>query len=227
MSLTLFISRQIKDDSPLLELDLDIIAESFISIDILNDLPDLESVDWIFFSSVNGLKWAIENKLDLEKFKIASVGSSTGKELTNHGIQVNFVGDDGKDVSEISEDFNKAVGENEKALFPISSKSKKTILQNFSKDYLEVIAYKTESDPIILDLEIDIYVFTSPSNFRSFFEANSVDESKLILAIGNTTKSEIEKFVNIPIFTPEEKTERSIYEKLKTLIPAHFPNQSV
>jgi uroporphyrinogen-III synthase len=222
VNLKLFISRRISDDSPLLQLeDVDIYAESLIEIHLQKEDVNLDAFEWIFFSSGGGVKWAIENKLNLTSKKIAAIGSATASKLLDYEISVDFVGNDADSIEAISEKFGNHVGD-EKVLFPISSKSKKTILNKFSGNFETTIAYITELSPILLDEEMDIYVFTSPSNFESFFQANSIKDSKLVVAIGETTKSEIEKYLNIPIFTPEEKTENAIYELLKTTIPTHF-----
>lgn len=224
MSLRLFISRSINDDSPFLDLECDIYAESFIQIHLSNKVPDLTGFDWLFFSSSNGVKWAIENKIDLNAFKIGAIGPATENRLNDFDIQVDFTGEATKTIEEVSQDFSNSIPSGSRVLFPISSRSKKTILRNFKHTYEVFEAYQTEYDFFILEEEMDIYVFTSPSNFNSFYQANGIKPNKLVVAMGETTKSEIEKYLNIPIFTPKEKTEASIYETLCDLIPTYFSN---
>lgn len=225
MSLNLLITRQLNDDSPIFDLEeVNIYAESFIEIIISKETTDLSKFDWLFFSSANGVQWALENKLDLSKIKVAVIGTPTAKFLEEAGVKVSFTGNDAETTEQISQNFNASLQTGENVLFPISSVSKKTVLKGFTNPFEEFIAYQTLLDPLLIEDDLDIYVFTSPSNFKSFFSANKVDEEKIVVAIGEVTKAEIEKSLNMSIFTPKEKTEKSIYELLKDLIPSYFPN---
>lgn len=215
---SVFISREIKEDSILLDLDVDLFAASLIQIEIQNDCPSLDQIDWIFFSSKRGIEWAEKNEVNLTDFKLGAVGSGTADYLLKKGFRLEFIGEDDKKVEEISADFDTCVSENEKVLFPLSSRSKKTILKNFRKSYETCLAYTTEFDPILFQEDFDYLVFTSPSNFLSFFSANSISADSKVIAMGETTKNEISKYLNIPIFIPNEKNEKGIYELLQKLI---------
>lgn len=226
MSLKLLITRVIDEDSDLLQLEhVDIYSESFIQIEINKSEIDIEGFDWVFFSSANGIIWADENKIDLSKVKVAAIGSATEKAILEKGYSADFVGEDHKLTEDIIADFNEKVAQNSKCLFPVSSRSKKKMLKQYTHEFETIVAYNTELDPIFMEEEMDIYVFTSPSNFQSFFSANRLPEDKIVVAIGETTKTQIEESLNISIFTPKEKTETAIYELLKDLIPSHFPNK--
>ncbi|MCB0478160.1 MAG: uroporphyrinogen-III synthase [Crocinitomicaceae bacterium] len=181
--------------------------------------------NWIFFSSKNGVQWALNQNMKLEATKVGAIGKPTAKFLEQNGIAVHFCGKDDQPVEEISIAFNSIVGENEKVLFPLSSISKKSVLKHFKRPYSEIEAYKTVLDPILFDVTFDYLVFTSPSNFEGFFSANSVSPEAKVIAIGETTKREIQKYLNIPIFMPEEKTEKAIYALLKNLIPSSDSDQ--
>ncbi|MEZ4936093.1 MAG: uroporphyrinogen-III synthase [Crocinitomicaceae bacterium] len=218
----LFISRDINEDSIFLELEANIFAASQIQIHFNSQSIDLEPFDWIFFSSKNAVKWALMNSLDLKKIKIGSIGGSTADFIEANGLKVDYKGADEGMISSISKDFNDLVDSTEKVLFPLSSISKKSILSHFNKTYEEVIAYQTEYDPILFDINFDILVFTSPSNFRAFFSANQIQPRAQIIAIGETTKAEISKYLNISIFTPKHRTENAIYELLKQIISTSY-----
>ena len=218
MRKSLFISRDIDESSVFLQLEIDVFAASRISIEINSSTIDLSDFQWVFFSSKNSVKWAIQNKLDLSKLKIAALGSPTSDFANSAFGHCDFKGQDDMSTASISSEFDSVVEPNEKVLFPLSSKSKRNILKNFEKNYSEIEAYKVDHDPILFDVGFDYLIFTSPSNFLSFYSANSIKPEATIIAIGETTKSEIQKYLNIPIFTPEEKTEKAIYELLKKLI---------
>ncbi len=224
MRKSVFISRDIDETSPFLDLEIDVFAASQIEVSLNKDQVSIDSFQWIFFSSKNSVKWAIQQSLDLSKIKIGAIGKPTAEYVEKTFGRVDFIGDDSKSVEEISADFDSIVEADEQVLFPISSRSKKTILKNFHHKNEVLIAYQVEYDPILFDIDFDYLIFTSPSNFTSFFSANSIKEDAQIIAIGETTKSEIQKYLNIPIFTPIEKTEKAIYELLKELIMGADPN---
>lgn len=214
----IFISRELEEDSVFLNLEANIYAASQIQIQLREASPDLSAYNWIFFSSKNAVRWALQQRLPLDDIKIAAIGKPTQEFIESKGFKLAFCGKDASSVTQISEEFNTLVSEEEKVLFPLSSRSKKTILSRFDKAYDTFIAYSTEFDPILFDLDFDYFVFTSPSNFQSFFTANRIQPEAKIIAIGETTKAEISKYLNIPIFTPKEKTEISIYELLQNLM---------
>lgn len=48
-----------------------------------------ESFDWVFFTSANTVKF-LDNRFDLTKYKIASIGNKTTEALLKRGLQVDF-----------------------------------------------------------------------------------------------------------------------------------------
>ena len=65
----------------------------------------------------------------------------------------------------------------------------------------EVIVYKTELTPRVIEKKYDGILFFSPSAVESFFSVNKIDAGVILFAIGNTTGEAIKKLSGNRIIT--------------------------
>ena len=158
------------------------------------DSAKIPETDWIFFSSKNGVQFFFEQCPTLKSsVKVACIGSATNTELLKKGVKADFIGDS-SDTATISEDFKKIVG-NDRVLFPQSDISMRTAQKHLNDSQVEnLIVYRTtEATNVSIPENIDIVVFTSPSNVRSYFHMNQTKENPKYIAIGQSTGNELKK----------------------------------
>jgi uroporphyrinogen-III synthase len=103
---------------------------------------------------------------------------------------IHFIGDG--ETTEVAKQFLNQLMPNEKVLFPISNVSLQTIQKSLpNAAVINVEAYHTEEN-FKENVEADTYIFTSPSNVRGFLKHNTLSAAKKIIAIGLSTKKEVE-----------------------------------
>jgi hydroxymethylbilane synthase len=181
------------------------VGESLIKV---NPIPysTVPTCNWIFFSSRNGVKFFFDQNPELAKdVKIAVLGRGTESALNAYGKQAHFVGQS-KDTKEVALEFRQVV-ENIGAqivLFPQSNQSLQTVQHEvkFAAKVLDLVVYSTGEKTVSEIPDAYIYVFTSPSNVRSFFNQKQIDKiSQKMLAIGTATYTSLkdEGCVNVKI----------------------------
>jgi len=159
---------------------------------IISEIPN---TDWIFFNSKNAVKYFIENSLTnkeiLKNKKVGCIGLSTANFLEQYNITPDFIGQS-TDIEKVALEFLK-VCQQQSVLFPSSKISNKSIGKIIEKNcnviYLPI--YETIELQEKLRNSLDIIVFTSPSNVRSFLKNNTISEKTKILAMGESTKNEL------------------------------------
>ena len=77
----------------------------------------------------------------------------------------------------------------------------------------EVIIYETLETPFTIKSSYSAILFFSPSAVHSFFSANSVEESTILFAIGNTTAATIKQFSNNTIITSDFPAQDQLMDK--------------
>ena len=156
----------------------------------------LSNFNWIFFSSRNCVKHFFAAKPDTSNAKLAAIGSMTAKALVEFGT-VDFVGSSNK-TDEVTTQFANTVG-TDRVLFPISKSSLQRIQSGLSADQVtNLVCYETVLKPRDLSVS-DVYLFTSPSNVRSFAERNDFPINSLYLAGPTTCKELLKRGVGNPI----------------------------
>jgi uroporphyrinogen-III synthase len=88
-----------------------------------------------------------------------------------------------------------SVVESATILFPIAQHSMKTVQQAFpSSQVIDLVVYETIERHVIVKPS-ELYVFSSPSNVRSFFHSNEIDtEAMQTLAFGHSTAECLRSF---------------------------------
>jgi uroporphyrinogen-III synthase len=144
----------------------------------------------VFFTSKNAvIAFFNQEKGDTKKY--AALGSATAQALKAFTNTIHFIGEG--ETTEVAQQFLMQLKPHEKVVFPVSNVSLQTVQQSLPKEsVVNVEAYLTEEN-FTEKTEADTYVFTSPSNVRSFLKHNTLSDAKKIIAIGNSTKKELEK----------------------------------
>ncbi|MEO0404840.1 MAG: uroporphyrinogen-III synthase [Bacteroidota bacterium] len=177
-----FYSKEVHENHPLFQQDWDCVTASLIHCTPLTFTPPKDPYDWIFFSSANGYRFG--KSLIKPTSKIAAVGVQTAKSMELDNI--NFIGSG--DIDQVSEEFN-ALTKGQKVLFVHGNHSIKSVFRNHeSSSKNEVEVYSTSLLPKEIPL-CDLYFFTSPSNVRSFMEANELPNDAKVIAMGKTTQA--------------------------------------
>ena len=169
---------------------LNLIAHSLISFEP-KDFEVSNSYDIIFFSSIRSATFFLrKEKIDDSK-KIACIGQETATKLQNLGMNVDFIGMNSGNPSEVSLEFKNWLGKRN-VLIPHSSESLFSITEFLNPDQVNLVeVYKTVLEPTIIPI-CDCFVFTSPSNLRAYLLANDASSLKNVIAWGKSTEKELQ-----------------------------------
>lgn len=166
------------------EHSIDLIAQSCIQFSAV-PFEVKKPFEVVFFGSVRAASFFLSSYSLPNGVEIACIGETTAEKLSELDLKVSFVGTKAGNPTEVGEDFITWLGDR-RVLFPISSVSKESIVKVVPENQSEkVIVYEThvkESQVVNLDLAI----FTSPSNLESFLLAGNKVPQQTI-AWGNTT----------------------------------------
>lgn len=148
----------------------------------------LKHLDWIFFSSSNGVEYFFKLEPTLSKkikFGVAGRGSETT--LRKFGYVADFVGEGG-DIEAVADEFAKRAAE-ETVLFPRALDSLLTIQKALlpSTKIVDLPIYETVIEDHIDGATAELLIFTSPSNVEAYFVDNLLEPSQKVIAIGNST----------------------------------------
>jgi hydroxymethylbilane synthase len=190
-----FISREIGEHSyfrrALEKNKVEIEGRSLIrTFPIINKLDPfyLKHIDWIFFSSRNGVEYFFNLKPVLPKnVKFGVVGRGSEDALRKFGHLADFVGETG-DIPEVAEEFSPLV-KGLTVLFPRAQDSLQTIQKSLSTDtkVVDLPIYETVIEEDIDQTHADVLIFTSPSNVEAYFVDNLLEPGQKVIAIGNST----------------------------------------
>lgn len=171
----------------------------------------LEQVyDWLFFTSVNAVRYFDFNQL-LPQAKILAIGNQTTKVLKERGLPVDFQPKEGFSEGLVSE-WMATVTEPQRVFWPHSLRARRVIYDSLTKGghtVLEQVIYTNEFVDedrnqliqLLKEDRLDYVLFASPSAWESFFEtvsqlANLPErfwEKLQIAVIGPVTAKAIEK----------------------------------
>jgi len=203
-------------------------------------ISELDSFDWIMFTSVNGvdgfldrLKQSGRKISSMSPNKIAAVGSKTRMRLESFGLEVTlqpkiFDGDN------LLESFKKDDITGKRILFPGSEYGRENLisgLTDIGANVLSVPVYRTipnddvDSSKLISLFEdgvIQIATFFSPSTFRVFLShlpinitESTINKSVAIAVIGTTTSKYVNGLGFKADIIPEEHTANGLIEAMK------------
>ncbi len=220
---SVFISRQLKDDSPL-KLWVKKNKITLYNFPLISQSPInfyfFPNTAWIFFSSKNAIKYFFNHSPKIHaSTQLGVLSAESALYLQKEfNLKANFIGS-GNDVAKIGRKF-KTILNNQSVLFPQAQNSLKTIqnqLLNNTKQY-NLIVYKSQTIKWLQIPNADIIILTSPLNVKSYFEQKPCTFNKTYIAIGLSTKEALEQKHIKNILVPNNFSEAGILEKLETLI---------
>jgi hydroxymethylbilane synthase len=150
-------------------------------------LKFVPKTEWIFFSSKNAVKHFFSQNPPLENPKFGCVGKSTAEALRRCGKKPDFIGYS-TDTRMTGKQFAATVGSGT-VLFPQAKESMRSIQLQFSNSnqVIDVPVYETIRTNDLAVPEVDVLVFTSPSNVEAFFEKNKIRTGQKIVGMGDAT----------------------------------------
>jgi uroporphyrinogen-III synthase len=200
-------------------------------------LRELETFDWVIFTSKNGVDFFFqmleERSIDPQKrifAKFAVVGRKTEQALKKHGFRADFIPDQ-YTADEFVQCIQNRRFRAERALIPKGNLSKDSIakaLRLNGASAEEWVVYQTvfpkESEEKLVSLLkqdiLDVATFTSPSTVRHFMKAVKQHQLKQHLSrlyfasIGPVTGRELKKF-RLPVhICPREYTIDAMLEQI-------------
>lgn len=207
----LFISRHLPDSSYIrracAQLGIELETEPLIRITPLAFDADPATIEWLVFSSSNGVDafFQQESPENWSSKKFIAAGEGTARALAKYGIECELTGTE-SNMEQLALEIASLVA-SQSALFPVSDKTLGNLYNHVpEKDRTVVTCYRTEADPKSIE-NFDAYIFTSPSNVRSFVEAgNTISDGARVVAIGNSTSEALrnEGFVHAIADIPTE-----------------------
>ena len=201
MPAKVFISREIGEHSYFrkalekhqIEIDGRSLIRTFPIVNILDPFY-LKNIDWIFFSSRNGVEYFFKlNPMLAKKVKFGVVGRGSEDTLRKFGHLADFVGESG-DIAEVAEEFATLVKDHT-VMFPRAQDSLLTIQKSLgpTTKVVDLPIYETVIEEQIDGTTAEILIFTSPSNVDAYFVDNLLDPEQQVIAIGNSTGKKFEE----------------------------------
>jgi uroporphyrinogen-III synthase len=188
-----FISRQPSECTELIEAlnanEFEVHAESMISTEAIHFDPHIPLTDWIFFSSSNAVRHFFDGAPHLSEQRMAAIGKGTAQTLAAYH-SVDFIGD-AMDIEDSAYRFADLI-QKQTVLFPVAGDSLRHVQAAFDpQQIIDLPVYRTIERPCSVGA-CDIYVFSSPSNVRSFFNQQEANASQMhCVAFGEATAHEL------------------------------------
>lgn len=176
----------------------------------------LPPASWIFFSSINTVKYFFELCQIESKYNYGCIGLATSKELLKYNAIADFVGNK-NEMEKVAEDFAIIV-KNEKVIFPQSNISLQTIQKYLnSANIYNLVLYQTSPLKKVKIVTADILVFTSPSNVKSYFNENKLSPKQKVIAIGKSTSKAVNEY-GYTCQISKSTTEEDIWKEITALM---------
>lgn len=170
-----------------------------------------EEYEVVFFSSPRSFNYFTRSASISPSAQIAVIGNGTANYINGKISSIDFIGKHAGKPDEVASDFLQWLG-NRKVLFPLALHSNESISSKIpANQKIEVRVYETLLCPVSIE-EHDWYVFTSPSNVKSFFECNHLPNKAKVIAWGKTTENELS---NLNITSYHTLAESSIKELVR------------
>ncbi len=211
-----FISRDVNENSyfarAMQQLGIAVDGRSLIRIfPIINTLDPfiLKHVDWVFFTSKNGIEnfFRLQPRLS-KKTKFAVIGRGSEETLKMHGYVPDFTGEKlGIDMHGIAKEFA-MIADGTTVLIPRAKESLETIQKSLTANtkVVNLPVYETHIESGVAKSNAEVLIFTSPSNVEAYFADNLVDPGQQIICIGHSSGKKIEELglrYHLP-FSPDE-----------------------
>ena len=196
-------------------------------------LKNLDSFNWIVFTSPNGLRYFFARLFELqnnyglpEHLKIAVVGKKTAASLECYGTSASFI-NLGNTAEDFVTDFFHRVNLGERVLFPIGNLARTVIEDKISKkaECTRILFYETvlpesineEALNLIINDQYDMIILSSPSCCNNLLQllAGKADPAKLrLVCIGQTTSAEVIRNGVEPLITAGTANSQGIHSAI-------------
>lgn len=197
----IFISREISEHSYLrralerhkIEIEDRSLIRTFPIVNVLDPFY-LKNLNWIFFSSRNGVEYFFKLKPLLSKhIRFGVVGRGSEDELRKHGYRADYVGEGG-DIPDIAEEFAEMI-KGQTVLFPRAQDSLQSIQSRVdaSTKVVDLPIYETVIEEDVDQSFAEVLIFTSPSNVDAYFADNLLEPGQQVIAIGNSTGKKLDE----------------------------------
>ncbi len=198
-------------------------------------IAELDTFDWIIFTSANGVDWFIkrlfEREMDIRALagaKLAAIGPKTADALRKFGLRVDYVPSEYVAESVVSE-FPENI-DGKKILIPRALEAREELptgLRNLGAEVTVAPVYQTVTDSSIAqslrehirDNTVDMVTFTSASTVNSFFKLLSdvsLPHNVLAACIGPITAQAAGKHGLNNIVMASEYTIEGLVDSLKS-----------
>lgn len=199
-------------------------------------LQSLNQYDWVFFTSVNGVKHFFKQLTNwnlLKGCRIAVVGDKTEAELKNYGFSADFMPST-YNADTMAAEFIASFQIVKKVLFVRGNLSRSVLLHEFTHakiHYSKLTVYETnvnydikEKLNKLLNEKIDFITFMSPSTIHAFVELIDNEDllddmrSKKCFCIGTTTEQAAIKHQFEKTYIPNVFTTEGIIQKMIDIV---------
>lgn len=189
-------------------------------------VPDTK-VDYIVFQSAKAVRFFLERSKIPDGAKVVAVGEKTGKVLESFGIKVDLVPEDWS-----AEGIVKAFpyGSGELVLVPRSKKGREEVIKGLEAKGYRVIPLEVYDTVYVKHIPRKIkevlsgggfLVFASPSAVKGLFanlqreEISAQLKDLVVVAIGKTTKKELERWGIDPRIVPRRPMMEEVAKELE------------
>lgn len=191
----IFISREEKECGNLPDLleknSISLVAKSLITFEAVSFIHP-RGYDVIFFSSLRSAQFFLNFTALSSETKVACVGNETANKLNKMGIYPVFIGENSSNPEDIARTFKNWLGERT-VLFPHSDQSYHSIANTLNDaQVIKLEVYKTLNVTCVIPT-CDLYIFSSPSNVKSFLSLNRIEANSKVIAWGKSTEKELIK----------------------------------
>ncbi|MBE7174797.1 MAG: hydroxymethylbilane synthase [Mucilaginibacter polytrichastri] len=164
-------------------------------------------VNWVFFSSKNGVEYFFNLQPVLpKKVQFGVMGRGSEDALRRFGHPAAYVGES-NDTSEIAREFAE-LANGSIVLFPGAKESLRTVQQALSEEtkIIDFPVYETVIEDNVSQSYADVLVFTSPSNVDAYFADNLLEPGQKVICIGKSTGKKFDEMGSSYIlpFSPDE-----------------------
>ncbi len=197
MKSTIFISRELKEDSPF-RLRLEAVGAQVLGQSLIEftpvDFGTAPPCDWVFFYSKKAVRFFFEG-LDGAApagLKWGALGRGTAAALSARGITPDFIGTG--EPEGVAEAFAEEAG-GRRVLFPRARQSRQSI-QQLLEEKIQAVSLVVYDNRPLESFNIpfcQVLAFTSPLNAEAYFRKYALQEGQAVVAIGNTTEAALHR----------------------------------
>ncbi len=167
-----------------------------IKINFLSSFIDFKNIDFLLFTSKNGVRAVDKITSEWKNFPSFAIGKSTAKEIEKSGGRVEFIaknayGDEfAKEIIEKYQNKTFLFLRAKKIISPINE-----IFKDSTNNLKELIIYETVCNTPKESIKKPcVVIFTSPSTVECFAKNNNFQDIKAI-AIGKKTKNILQNYI--------------------------------